>query len=375
MKNKIKEVSKVLALAVICSNFYFCAKKTDTAATTSGTTSFTTSSGTKCDTMNVKGIISTPTTWKAGKVYVVTGDITVKSSLTIEAGVVIKFLVGNDILFAVATGGSVNANGTAANHITFTSFTDDTKCGDNNGDGSATSPQKGNWERITITNGSTGNIFNYCDILYAGYKYNKAISFYNGSGSAAITNCTFAHTKSGDDKYDYALDAEGMLSGTTIENCIFYDNGKPISIPNHFSLSGTNSYHNPNNPAEINTFNGIFMGGNSLNPGTLVIEETEVPTVIDAYYHIYSPETFILKPGVIVKFMPGSQNGFGYSTSGPLQIGAGAIITSYKDDANGGDTNGDGNLTSPAKGDWDGVYDYDASKYISSSSILYAAKP
>ncbi len=55
--------------------------------------------------------------------------------------------------------------------------------------------------------------------------------------------------------------------------------------------------------------------------------------------------------------------------------GAGVFLTSIRDDSKLGDTNGDGSTTSPGKGDWDGIYDNDASTYLSRTNILYASYP
>ena len=97
-------------------------------------------------TQNVGGAIATNTTWTAGKVYVLTGDITVNqlSTLTIQPGAVVK--INWDRGFTV--NGKLVANGTAEHSIYFTSILDDSICGDTNGDGTASVPNTGDWRRI-----------------------------------------------------------------------------------------------------------------------------------------------------------------------------------------------------------------------------------
>ena len=98
----------------------------------------------------VSGAITQNTTWTlANSPYIVMGNITVNSgiTLTIQPGVIVKF----DGFYTIEVNGLINAQGTAANPITFTS--------------NKASPARGDWNAIILH--GTNNMFNYVTIEYA----------------------------------------------------------------------------------------------------------------------------------------------------------------------------------------------------------------
>src|SRR3989338_8641858 len=89
------------------------------------------------------GSISTDTTWSAEySPYVISGSTSIASgyTLTIEPGVVVKFYSTSGTL---SVGGTLDAQGTSAAPIAFTSYYDDDSGGDTNGDDDATSAAAG----------------------------------------------------------------------------------------------------------------------------------------------------------------------------------------------------------------------------------------
>lgn len=331
-----------------------------------------------CNVVQVSGPITSPTTWVAGNVYMVNGSLTIKSVLTIQPGVIVK-LSGNDVngSFDVQSGGRVIANGTAANRIVFTSVYDDSYCGDSNGDGAATTPNKGDWNDIEL-DGGTNSSFTYCDFLYGG-SYNGYV-VYIGVSSAAFTfdHCSFAHTKNSTSSYAAFHGGAYMVDpGVSVfTNNVLYDNDRPIILNSYYSLATSNSFHNPANPSQGNKRNGIFLTHFS-NPANATVSwnVSEVPYVMDANFTgggSGATGTVNIGNGVVVKFTSSSA-GISKGNSRTVNIGAGAILTSFKDDAHGGDTNGDGNGSSPAAGDWDGYWNYSTNTYVSGSYIMYAA--
>lgn len=93
------------------------------------------------------------------------------------------------------------------------------------------------------------------------------------------------------------------------------------------------------------------------------------PYVVSGTVGVAAGATLTIEPGVIVKFDGTSA---GMSISGVLDVVGTAsspvVFTSYQDDTAGGDTNGDGNATSGAAGQWYGIGFADGG----SGSISYA---
>jgi hypothetical protein len=335
--------------------------------------------GTGCNVLNVSGNITASTTWTADKIYVVEGVIKISSVLTIQPGTIVKL---KNARLEVISSGKILANGTASQHIAFTSFADDSYCGDTNGDGAATVPQKGDWESIYL-NGGTNNTFTYCDILYAGQNsggYYNAVLISIAGPSFTFDHCTIAHTLSNSSSSSaYAFHGSSYMADPGVSiftNNVFYDNDRPIYLNTYYSLNPNNRFHNPNNPSQKNTRNGIFMYHYS-NPANATVSwnVSEVPYVMDVNFNgggSGATGTVNIGNNVVVKFA-NSSAGIAKASSRTVNVGAGAVFTSYKDDTRGGDTNGDGSASSPASGDWDGFWNYVSGTYVSGSYMFYAA--
>lgn len=336
--------------------------------------------------------ISTPTTWSDCHVYVINvNQISVTSTLTIEAGAIVKFnpIVGDNSIL-VSNSGRIIANGTAAKPVVFTSSKDDTHGGDTNGDGTATSPARGDWGGIIINNNNC--TFSHCTFMYGGEGPSAGAgqptleyAYYYGT----IDNCTFAYNGG-----EITFNGYGVVDARYCENnnfritnCTFYGNVKPMLLNPFVSIDNSNTFHNPANTSETNQLNGIFMGLTA-NEATTDVSwlETEVPFVLNGSLYVGDGLKLILAANVIIKmYDPLAQGDNKISIKeGSSQIEGrdlpGVYFTSYNDDAHGGDTNGDGNASTPNGGYWYGVQDISASintnNYCYSwSNILYAKYP
>ncbi|MBS1644114.1 MAG: hypothetical protein JST36_03680 [Bacteroidetes bacterium] len=311
-----------------------------------------------CNVVEVNEDIKAPTTWVSGSVYVVKKWVNVNSPLVIQPGVIIKFVDANCGLSANA---KITADASSTNPIIFTSYKDDNYCGDNNGDGAATTASKGDWGYVEMRGGQHGSVFRNCKFFYGGGNSGGNVIVVNtGTGNIhdfTFDNCTFAHTF-GNGTSNKAAFAGGDMhdpSVSVVTNCVFYDNAVPIYITSSYALDPSNIYHNPANPSETNKYNGIFCFSYGLAGKTVAYMEDEVPYVLSqGLYTGGSGQLFKVGPNVIIKIPAGS----GYEINGGVSnfsIDPTAIFTSDRDDAHGGDTNGDGNASTPGKGDWKGI--------------------
>jgi hypothetical protein len=125
------------------------------------------------------------------------------------------------------------------------------------------------------------------------------------------------------------------------------------------------------NTLTLNQGNGLEIRGGTLSAPSPIIRHwanTDVVYAITGHTTIASGVTLAIDPGVTVKFAANKLMGI----NGVLKVQGTntnpVIITSIKDDTAGGDTNGDGNATAPAAGDWGHIAFLDSS--VDSENII-----
>ena len=301
----------------------------------------------------VTNSITAATTWSACSVYFVNANIVVSNTLTIEPGTVVK--LAPNVTLMLSGNGRIVARGTAVAPIYFTSYQDDGHGGDSNGNASASFPARKDWRGLDL-NATTGSQFDNCQFLYGG---SGGRVLYLDGGTASVTNCTFA--RNGDDVAVITaavLDAHSAKAGTVIQNNVFFDNIRHLSITSNIDLDDSNTFRNPANANEKNQYQGIVTSwDNNVSKTNVVWEETELAFVNTTNIDLASGKTLRLANNVTLKFMPGVQVIFRDSLAQLLNAtGAGVAFTSLKDDSRGGDSNGNNAANAPVRGDWTGLY-------------------
>ena len=105
---------------------------------------------------NWMGTIPDGTVWTNAQVQNIVGDIDVPqgATLTIQPGTVVQFNGGTSLTVE----GTVNATGTAAQHIYFTSYRDNSPLAGANTAGN------GDWDKFEFNSGSTNNVLDFVEV-------------------------------------------------------------------------------------------------------------------------------------------------------------------------------------------------------------------
>lgn len=365
------------------TTYYYCAVASSTYGKGYGSVqSFLTSP--LVTTINTN--ISSNQTWTtASGTYLIAGAVAVNAgiTLTINQGVIVKF---QDTSASLTINGTLNANGAAANLIYFTSYKDDSVGGDANGDGPSNGTSS-DWGNIKANAGGTGT-FNYTTTRYGGDSSNYA-NFYNDGGILNIATSTIDAAR---------VDGIRHVSGTTtVASSTIKNNTYGIEAWAGGLLVSTSAFSNNSTYAASISLAGGLQFTSHANSGAsgLLISgpvssdqtwESGLPYIL-AYspVTINSGVTLTVNPSTIVKFLDVDDGGVspivGLIVNGTINAPGSLVspiyFTSYKDDAVGGDTNGDGTSTAPAAADWgviqinaggSGTFNYSTIRYGGYSS-------
>ncbi len=292
------------------------------------------------DTATWRRMLGTPTIVLDGIVRVPVGK-----TLTITPKNVVKL----NTAVSIYAYGNLQAPGTSAEPIYFTSFSDDTVDGDTNANGAETAPAAGDWNSILFSGaGSSGSLLRQCRVRYGA---RGDFTDYPGYWIYHFGSLMFVQSDA---------DIEDVnISSSKQRGIDMHDNSHPSML--RTSVTGSGSYAmwqsiNSNASLSLCTASGNAWNGIYLQGGTIGDSRTwwrSIPYVMGEHVAIGAGAQLTLQPGTIVKL----HGGIGLYCAGDIQaVAADAdpkiVFTSVKDDAAGGDTNGDGGATTPAGGNW-----------------------
>jgi hypothetical protein len=351
--------------------------------------------------LSVGGTLAADATWSPADagIYLVESDLTVPAgrTLTLTPGTIVK--AKSDVRATVF--GSLVAAGTVANPVVLTSFRDDTTGGDTDADtteGNPIPPTPGDWYGIDAQPGSTVDLEHtrvswaswvegqgagvriaHCDISEINYLQANQVP--TGQGFTLTDSNLRVHQQvfaSRNVVGTHIRIVGNTLNGganIAVESTITSDSVQisgntitGITQPMRFPVDVKDAALKPS----LLTGNTLTANRTNITSvrGTLA-EDWTIPTGFN--YHIranYSGEgltvpagrTLTLAPGAIVKLGTNSSSYNGITVAGTL-IAAGTVtnpvvLTSFRDDTIGGDTDADttqGNPIPPTPGDWYGI--------------------
>ena len=317
--------------------------------------------------------------------YVLSGQLTVNAgtTLTVNPGAIIKFL---GVATFLDDKGNLNAQGTSANPIYFTSINDNIG---GNTSGSSTLPSRGDWGTIEIEAGATSTISNAI-VRYGGSTQGTSgdALIYQIGGTLTISNTTIA--SSSNHGLHLATQGHVTISSSTISNNAGY--GVYADRPLGFLTLATDTFAtNSNADGAVDYGTGVFAfsgsgdmdnvtstGGDrgyvmygTTATGTGPVWSQDLPYIVNSLT-VASGSSLTVNPGVVVKFVQYD----GLTVNGVLDVAGTSAnpvyFTALDDNSVSGNTNGNSTST-PAKGD--GAYidinSTNAASTISNAIVRY----
>ena len=307
----------------------------------------------------VSGNYTTDVTWASGVFYLY-NDITLyeDATLTLMPGVVVKgryvddYYDDRDVASELKVSGTLDARGTEEYPIIFTSIQDDWHGGDSNGDGTSTMPSGRDWGGIRLYGGSSASVLNHTEILYAGcdninHGSNYGITVSDGA-TPTISNSRII---------------SGGLAAIYLEL---------LADPALSNLE----------------LDGYSINGAQLESGTIDADmawnDPDVTYYLDNDVTVASGATLTISPGMVIKgrylddYYDDRDVASELKVNGTL-LAMGTeelpiVFTSFWDDVHGGDTNNDGNSSTPSGCNWGGIrlYGGSSASVLNHTEILYA---
>jgi uncharacterized delta-60 repeat protein len=309
------------------------------------------------------GTVTGTNTWNKPGVnfaYYINGELTVAENalLTLDPGVTCKS-EGQRVVVS----GSLLAKGTPADPVVFTSR--------------KPTPAPGDWPGLYFGPTAGKSDLAHTILDYAGrdslgyfrFAYRQTAIFVDAS------NPRFDHLTITNSQYNglelYA--ASPTITGSVIANCGRHGlraeaGSRPSVVDTRFTGNGTrdNGYHvialeanSVPSPSNVqfasNKLQGVQIWGGTLDKDALWRNwNSAAPYVLTDTATIGDGVRLNIEPGTIVKSLRASLSVRGVLTADGT--GNRVTFTSWRDDTLGGDSNGDASQSTPAPGDWKGIY-------------------
>ena len=276
-------------------------------------------------------------------------------TLTMRQGIVVKFDPGTYVYVY----GSLQASGTAAQNIIMTSIKDDNAGGDTNGDGNATLPNPSDWQSLYFTTASPDTSrLAFTQVRFAGYGQHGALTFTNCP--ARLTNCTISRSY-------FGIDCAGTANPRLVDTSIQASTLTPIVL----DFTAVPVFSNLVFSSADNGYDAFGLRGGTLatvvnlpqRGATVGINPiSNVAYVMLGSLTISAGAGLTINPGVVVKPLNASISVYGDLTMNGTVTDT-ITVTSISDDNFGlpRDTNNNGSITAPARGDWGGIAFYQGS--------------